>query len=234
MLSNLDMIGRLLAAALLGSVIGFERERLVWAAGMRTHMLVCVGSCLLMIVSAFGFADILGRPNVTLDPSRVAAQVVSGIGFLGAGTILLRGEVVKGLTTAASLWAVAAIGLAAGGGLYVPAIATTVIVLAILAGMKPIEERYRARRQRHDLRVVARHGLLTTERLRILAGPCAGKLRQIVIRQGASDDRDEITLCLVHVDRGALDALTKRLRRHEAVESVEAIERRTMGRNPDA
>ena len=76
MLSNLDMVGRLLAAALLGSVIGFERERLVWAAGMRTHMLVCVGSCLLMIVSAFGFSDILGRPNVTLDPSRVAAQVV--------------------------------------------------------------------------------------------------------------------------------------------------------------
>jgi putative Mg2+ transporter-C (MgtC) family protein len=234
MLSNLDMVGRLLAAALLGSVIGFERERLVWAAGMRTHMLVCVGSCLLMIVSAFGFSDILGRPNVTLDPSRVAAQVVSGIGFLGAGTILLRGEVVKGLTTAASLWAVAAIGLAAGGGLYVPAIATTVIVLAILAGMKPIEERYRARRQRHDLRVVARHGLLTTERLRILAGPCAGKLRQIVIRQGTSDDRDEITLCLVHVDRGAFDALVERLRKHEAVESVEAMERQTTGRDPDA
>ncbi|MCJ2082965.1 MgtC/SapB family protein [Methylobacterium sp. J-090] len=230
MLSNFDMVGRLLVAALLGSIIGFERERLVWAAGMRTHMLVCVGSCLLMIVSAFGFADILGRPNVTLDPSRVAAQVVSGIGFLGAGTILLRGEVVKGLTTAASLWAVAAIGLASGGGLYVPAIAATAIVLGILAGMKPIEERYRERRQKHDLRIVAQHGVLTIETLRDLAGPCASKLRQIVIRQRAGEAADEIALCLVHVDRTAVDALTGRLRRHEAVESVETVHRETVGR----
>ena len=98
-------------AAALGSVIGFERERLSWAAGLRTHMLVCVGSALIMIVSAFGFFDVLQNEHVVLDPSRVAAQVVSGIGFLGAGSILLRGEIVRGLTTAASLWSVAAIGL---------------------------------------------------------------------------------------------------------------------------
>ncbi|MDQ7761999.1 MgtC/SapB family protein, partial [Xanthomonas sontii] len=115
------MVARLALAALFGSVIGLERERLLWAAGLRTHMLVCVGSCLIMLVSAFGFADVLGTDHVVLDPSRIAAQVVSGIGFLGAGTILLRGEVVKGLTTAASLWGVAAIGLAIGSGLYVPA-----------------------------------------------------------------------------------------------------------------
>lgn len=82
MLSNPELIGRLLLAALLGSAIGFERERLSWAAGLRTHMLVCVGSCLIMIVSAFGFFDILGTKAVILDPSRIAAQVVSGIGFL--------------------------------------------------------------------------------------------------------------------------------------------------------
>ena len=106
MITPLDwqMIVRLLVAAALGSVIGADRERLAWAAGLRTHMLVCVGSCLFMIVSAFGFADILGTSHVVLDPSRIAAQVVSGIGFLGAGSILLRGEVVRGLTTAASLW----------------------------------------------------------------------------------------------------------------------------------
>src|ERR1051326_1182407 len=103
-LSDLEMVGRLLLAAVLGSTIGFERERLLWAAGLRTHMLVAVGSCLIMIVSAFGFADVLGTPNVSLDPSRIAAQVVSGIGFLGAGAILLRGEIIRGLTTAASLW----------------------------------------------------------------------------------------------------------------------------------
>src|ERR1700742_4007569 len=120
MIAHWDIALRLAVAALLGSLVGFERERLLWAAGLRTHMLVSVGSCLIMIVSAYGFSNVLG-PHVILDPSRVAAQVVSGIGFLGAGSIILCNEVVKGLTTAASLWAVAAIGLAVGGGLYVEA-----------------------------------------------------------------------------------------------------------------
>src|SRR5271154_868229 len=99
-------------------------------------MLVCVGSTLLMTVSAFGFSDALVRDHVVFDPPRIAAQVVSGIGFLGAGSILLRGEIVRGLTTAASLWSVAAIGLAVGGGLYLAATASTVIILVILAGVK--------------------------------------------------------------------------------------------------
>jgi putative Mg2+ transporter-C (MgtC) family protein len=96
-----EVILRLIVAALLGSLIGLERERLGWAAGLRTHMLVCVGSCLMMIVSAYGFASTLGD-HVVLDPSRVAAQVVSGIGFLGAGSIILRNEAIKGLTTAST------------------------------------------------------------------------------------------------------------------------------------
>src|ERR1700690_3621948 len=111
-MSNTEMLVRLVVAAALGSLIGFERERLLWAAGIRTHMLVCVGSCLIMIVSQYGFASILTHQNVVLDPSRIAAQVVSGIGFLGAGAILARGKIVKGLTTAASIWTVAAVGLA--------------------------------------------------------------------------------------------------------------------------
>lgn len=87
-------------------------------AGLRTHMLVCLGAALVMIVSAYGFNDIISAYRIVLDPSRVAAQVVSGIGFLGAGTILfLRQQVIRGLTTAASLWTVAAIGLAVGCGL---------------------------------------------------------------------------------------------------------------------
>src|SRR5471030_1777633 len=158
MLSNVELVSRLLLAAALGSVIGVERERLSWAAGLRTHMLVCVGASLLMIVSAFGFQDVLGRPDIVLDPSRVAAQVVSGIGFLGAGSILLRGEVVRGLTTAASLWSVAAIGLAVGGGLYVAATVSTIIILIILAGVKPLEERYRASRQSLQIHLQAERG----------------------------------------------------------------------------
>lgn len=157
MLSNLELVMRLVLAAALGSVIGFERERLSWAAGLRTHMLVCVGSTLIMIVSAFGFADVLGTSDhVVLDPSRIAAQVVSGIGFLGAGSILLRGEIVRGLTTAASLWSVAAIGLAVGGGLYVAAISATIIILIILAGIKPLERRYFTVRQRRQLALTVR------------------------------------------------------------------------------
>src|ERR1700728_4950657 len=126
-MSDADMLIRLIAAAALGSLIGLERERLLWAAGIRTHMLVCVGSCLIMIVSQYGFSNILTHQNVVLDPSRIAAQVVSGIGFLGAGAILARGELVKGLTTAASIWTVAAIGLAVGGGLYFAAGVSTAV-----------------------------------------------------------------------------------------------------------
>src|SRR6201991_439445 len=165
-MSNLERLLRLLTAAILGSMIGFERERLLWAAGIRTHMLVCVGSCLIMIVSQYGFSNILTYEHVVLDPSRIAAQVVSGIGFLGAGSILARGEIVKGLTTAASIWSVAAIGLAVGGGLYFAAGASTLIIVTILAGIKPVEEAYRARNHSCTFAVSAKRGSITPEILK--------------------------------------------------------------------
>lgn len=137
-----ELLLRLLLAAALGGAVGIERERRsAWAAGLRTHMLVCVGAALFMITSMIGFSDVLGDEHVALDPSRVAAQVASGIGFLGAGAIILRREIVHGLTTAASIWTVAAVGLATGGGLYLPAAGATVIVIVILAGVKPVERR---------------------------------------------------------------------------------------------
>ena len=136
-----DLLLRLGAAALLGSLIGLDRQRLDKSAGLRTHMLVSVGSALLMIVSAYGFDQVLQPGRVVLDPSRVAAQVVSGIGFLGAGTIVVRKQSVHGLTTAASIWAVAAIGMAAGGALYLAATAATLVMLVILALIKPLEDR---------------------------------------------------------------------------------------------
>ena len=133
MISWSEILIRLSLAAFLGALVGIERERKDWAAGLRTHMMVCVGAALTMMVSAFGFYDILGTKAVILDPSRVAAQVISGIGFIGAGTILfLRQEVIRGLTTAAGLWTVAAIGLATGGGMYFAAATATVVVLIIL------------------------------------------------------------------------------------------------------
>lgn len=131
---------RLALAALLGGLIGLERERKDWAAGLRTHMMVSVGSCLIMIVSAYGFSDVLGD-NIVLDPSRVAAQVVTGIGFIGAGTILfLKKGAIRGLTTAAGLWTVAAIGLAVGGGMYFAAGVTTGIALFILWVLQSLEK----------------------------------------------------------------------------------------------
>jgi putative Mg2+ transporter-C (MgtC) family protein len=143
MLDTSEILIRLLLASAFGGLIGLERERKDWAAGLRTHMMVSVGSCLIMIVSAFGFSDILGAENVSLDPSRVASQVISGIGFIGAGTILfLKQGAIRGLTTASGLWTVAAIGLATGGGLYFAAGATTIIALIILWALKPLEQVY--------------------------------------------------------------------------------------------
>ena len=219
------MIGRLALAALLGSVIGLERERLLWAAGLRTHMLVCVGSCLIMLVSTYGFSDALGARNVVLDPSRVAAQVVSGIGFLGAGTILLRGEVVKGLTTAASLWAVAAIGLAIGGGLYVPAVATTTFVVAILAGVKPLEERWRDRMQTRTLRIVAKRGTLSIDTLHAATGARASRVRQFVARTAEDSTFDEIEVAFVRLSATSVETIAATLRANPDVVSVETAQR---------
>lgn len=123
MATELDITLRLAVAMLLGGVIGFEREYRAKDAGFRTHFLVALGSALFCIVSQFGFGFELK------DSSRVAAQVVSGIGFLGAGTIIFQKNVVRGLTTAAGLWVTAAIGLACGTGMYLPAIVTTFMVL---------------------------------------------------------------------------------------------------------
>lgn len=154
MLSTNEIIIRLALASLFGALIGLERERKHWAAGLRTHMMVCVGACLIMMVSAFGFSDILGTPNLTLDPSRIAAQVVSGIGFIGAGTILLLKQgTIKGLTTASGLWTVAAIGLATGGGMYFAAIATTVIAIIILWALKPLEMMYLKKNKQKILKI---------------------------------------------------------------------------------
>ncbi len=193
-----ELIVRLLLAAGLGSVIGLERERLVWAAGLRTHMLVSVGSALVIIVSAYGFSRVLGD-HVVLDPSRVAAQVVSGVGFLGAGSIILRNEVVKGLTTAASIWAVAGIGLAAGAGLYTAAIAATAIILLILAGLKPLEERYRAGRQSRRLFLRARRGEMSVGFLENLLGARAIQVRQLIVRAGDLDGEEQVELILGRV-----------------------------------
>ena len=129
-----DNLFRLALAAALGGVIGFERELRDREAGLRTHMLVCLGSALFTIVSAYGFHEFLvsGDQVVRADPTRIAAQIVTGIGFLGAGAIIRQGVSVRGLTTAATLWVSAAIGIAAGAGYYPGAVLGTAVTLLAL------------------------------------------------------------------------------------------------------
>lgn len=127
-----EFILRLLAAVAMGAAIGLDREYHAKEAGLRTHILVSLGSCLFMILSAYAFDAFLNHDHVSFDPSRIAAQVVTGIGFLGAGIIILQKQVVRGLTTAAGLWVTAAIGLACGIGMYLIAAVCTVIVLISL------------------------------------------------------------------------------------------------------
>jgi len=133
-LDSWEVLLRLALAAVLGAAIGLERELREREAGLRTHLLVSLGSALFTIVSAYGFHSFLasGASVVRADPTRIAAQIVTGIGFLGAGAIIRQGLSVRGLTTAATLWVVAAIGLASGAGYYSAAVATTVLVIVSL------------------------------------------------------------------------------------------------------
>ncbi len=129
---EIEMMLRLLLAAALGALIGYQRERAKKPAGLRTYTLICVGSALFTVASIYGF-------GIGADPARVAAGIVAGIGFIGAGAIFHRqGGIVEGLTTAATIWAVAAIGLAAGAGLYIVSTLITAIVLIILLLPRPI------------------------------------------------------------------------------------------------
>ena len=124
-----DFVLRLFIAGILGSIIGLDREYRAKEAGYRTHFLVSLGSALIMIVSQYGFDEVLQKPGMDLDPSRIAAQVVTGIGFIGAGTIILHKQIVRGLTTAAGIWATSGIGLAIGAGMYTLGISATILTL---------------------------------------------------------------------------------------------------------
>ncbi len=153
---------RLFLAVFLGGLIGFERERHNRPAGFRTHILVCAGSALIMLVSAYGFTGQIGGAGYISDPGRIAAGVVTGIGFLGAGTILQQRGSIRGLTTAATIWVVSGVGLAAGIGFYLGAILTTIFVLVSLLLLRRAEYHFvvRRRMKRLLIRSVDRPGLL--------------------------------------------------------------------------
>lgn len=145
MIVNWDFIIRIVVAAILGGAIGVEREYHAKDAGFRTHLLVAIGSALFTIISMYGFDSFLGGKSISFDPSRIAAQVVTGIGFLGAGTIIFQKQFIRGLTTAAGLWVTAAIGLACGCGMYFISALTTALVLICLTTMNVFIKRISTR-----------------------------------------------------------------------------------------
>jgi len=185
----LDLIVRLVLATLFGAVVGYQRELADRPAGLRTHVLVCLGSALIMIVSIYPFSAL-----AQADPSRIAAGAITGIGFLGAGTIIRQGNIVRGLTTAASLWTVSGIGLAIGSGFYIPALLGTAIVFLVLAGLKRVEQTMIGTKEGSVLRVMIkdRPGQLGK------IGEALGKLEINIrgIEFEADEEREEAVLHL--------------------------------------
>jgi putative Mg2+ transporter-C (MgtC) family protein len=177
-LGDWDVVGRLAIAAALGAAVGIERELREREAGIRTHLLVSVGACLFTIVGAYGFHNFS-----SVDPTRIAAQVVTGIGFLGAGAIIREGISVRGLTTAASLWVVAAIGMAAGAGYYWPAVAGTALTVLALWPLRALAYRTIERLRPPERRLVVelREGASVKKLLETF-----GDVRQIEVE----DERD--------------------------------------------
>jgi putative Mg2+ transporter-C (MgtC) family protein len=185
-ISNIELIARLALSIGLGMGIGFERERAERSAGMRTYALVCLGSTVFMLVSAYGLAALVGNGPVTgtvgFDPFRVSAQVVTGIGFLGAGLIVFRHEIVRGLTTAAGLWVVAGIGLAVGAGMYVLAVSAAIGTLIVLGVFLPVEARMFGREHRVTINVHPQQGQLAT--IRQAFADCGAGVHRVTLLRG--------------------------------------------------
>lgn len=131
LLLQLEFIGRLILAGICGGLIGYERKNRLKEAGIRTHLIVALASALMMIISKYGFDDILKAELIRLDPSRVASSIITGVSFLGAGIIFVRKQSISGLTTAAGIWATSGVGMAIGSGLYIIGIAATIIIIII-------------------------------------------------------------------------------------------------------
>lgn len=163
------IVVRLMIALVLSGIIGFEREWNNHSAGFRTHILVGVGACLMMLLSFYGFLHFLETyDNVRFDPARIPSYVISGIGFLGAGTIIVYGGTIRGLTTAASIWTVAGIGLVVGAGMYGPAIIATLIILISLVLLNNLEKLFQSRKNYMRMAIVVQRNLQVSELIKVI------------------------------------------------------------------
>ncbi len=215
-ISYYDLTLRLMLSLLLGGVIGLEREWSNHAAGFRTHILVSLGSTAIMLLSVYGFSEFVHEENVRIDPARLAAQVISGIGFLGAGAILRNGLSVSGLTTAASIWVVAAIGLSVGAGFYYGSILCTVLVFLSLLVLNKWEKRWKRRRSEHELVIRVRDlpGSLAAVMAKLEASGVRMKKMAMVRSEDSEDGTDGIVEYTLKLEAGngqvlaAIDSLS--------------------------
>ena len=224
-ISYLEVAVRLFMAALLGGLIGWERERHNHPAGFRTHILVSVGSALIMLISIYGFTDYMAEKNVRFDPSRLSAQVVSGIGFLGAGTIMRHRASVTGLTTAASLWVVSGIGLAVGAGFMFGAVLTTILVLVSLELLHRLESIWIKKKRLCLLHIIVEDEPGKLGELASLIGRFGGKIRRVHTEEQGEDDNDrllEITFTVRIHEQIQIPQLVEEVRQLEGVKSVRA------------
>ncbi|KAA8729808.1 MAG: MgtC/SapB family protein [Ewingella americana] len=212
-----DFLIRIALAGVLGGLIGIERQLRAKEAGLRTHVLVGIGSAMFMIVSKYGFADLLTLTHVSFDPSRVAAQVVSGMGFLGAGTIIIQKQVVKGLTTAAGLWVTAAIGLVIGSGLYEIGIYGAFLTLIVLEMFRQISNRLIGHHHLIEIRLAPQSVpsvLIALQKMRIRPGHI--KVNQ---RDDGDESKCELVMDVVLKPKQSVDKL------YEAIMTVQGIKR---------
>ncbi|MFH1856419.1 MAG: MgtC/SapB family protein [Candidatus Omnitrophota bacterium] len=220
-MTNADVMLRLLLAAVLGGVIGLERESHGRAAGLRTHILVCLGAALIMMTSVDLFS--VYQNSTRIDPFRIAAQVVSGIGFLGAGTIIRFKASVRGLTTAASLWVAAGIGLAVGSGFYVGALFATFLVLVSLFFLTRLEYKIIRKDWYKTLSVVSGSGVNQLKDIREILGEYNAEIRDFEIKK---IDGDKVTLKLnlklVHV--GCMDEIISGILSIKGIEAAKWLE----------
>jgi putative Mg2+ transporter-C (MgtC) family protein len=209
-------LGPLALALLLGLVVGAEREWQGKPAGMRTHGLIAVGTCLFVLAGRYGFPEIVaGTPGV--DPARIAAQVVTGVGFLGAGVIFFHRNIVHGMTTAASIWSTTAVAVACGAGMYWAGVAVAVAQLAVVAGLAPVEEII-ARHAKHTGRLQIRY--TASSALAAALAACTELGFKVTEVDGEAGEGFERSTDFVLAGRGAVSDLTTRLRDIDGIERV--------------
>jgi len=213
-MTDLVIFERLLFIVVIAGAVGFERERHGRAAGFRTHILVGVGSCLVMLTGIYLTEGYLGRAQ--FDPTRMAAQVISGIGFLGAGTILRSRASIRGLTTAASLWAVAGIGLAAGAGFLHAALMAGVLVLVVLFGLSRFERAMR-KEQYQALRIDLEGSTHELAHIRNLLAEYEIEIRDLDIKEGGSAERMQLEFQLKLMADQPREEILSELRRVKGV-----------------